>query len=95
MRASIWANPGNGFTFYHVTFQRLYQEDGKMRAANGFRTLDLPVLAYTAGEAYKWLQAREMDEAMERRKAQKKVKTKTKQPAVVDSAADAEGNGDG
>ena len=56
VRAAVWTNPSTMGTFYHVTFQSLSNKNRHTKAANGFRPLDLPVLAYTANEAFKWLQ---------------------------------------
>lgn len=59
VQASIWANGPNHELKHHVTFQRLYKDGEVEKAAKGFRTIDLPVLAFAADEAYWWLQARE------------------------------------
>lgn len=91
IRASVWTNTGTTGTFYHVTFQRLYLEDGKTKTANGFRTLDLPVLAYTANEAFKWVRAREEDESRARRVKQRMSKTMKSRPAVAGNATAAGG----
>lgn len=59
VQASIWKNGPNHELKHHVTFQRLYKEGDTEKAAKGFRTIDLPVLAFAADEAYWWLKARE------------------------------------
>lgn len=92
VRASIWANPATHGAVYHTTFQRMYKdEEGEWQPANGFRTLDLPVLAFTSNEAHKWLSQREEREEAERKNARRKpVKTK-----AVQDPAKPEGNGRG
>jgi len=62
VRASIWANGPNHELKHHVTFQRLYKDGDVEKVATGFRTIDLPVLAFTTDEAYWWLKAREESE---------------------------------
>lgn len=59
VRASIWLNGREHATQYHVTFQRMYRHGNAWLGATGFRLLDLPVLAFTADQAYWWLRQRE------------------------------------
>lgn len=62
VRASIWANGPDHGSKHHVTFRRLYKDGDAIKEAAGFRTLDLPVLAFAADEAYWWLREREAAE---------------------------------
>ena len=74
VRASIWANDPSHGTKYHVTFQRLYRDGEDWKPATGLRMLDLPVLAFTADQAFWWLREREEAEKAAAGKPSRKVK---------------------
>jgi len=59
VKASVWINGPDHGSKYHVTFRRLYKDGEVMKEAAGFRTLDLPLVAFIADEAYWWLRERE------------------------------------
>jgi hypothetical protein len=50
---AIWKNENNGKTFYSVTFERSYKDDGgKFHTSSSFNTNDLLALAKVADQCH-------------------------------------------
>ena len=81
VKASIWANGPDHGSKHHVTFRRLYKDGEDIKEAAGFRTLDLPLVAFIADEAYWWL--REREEAEKERNGQPHSKVQRPGPEMV------------
>jgi len=81
VKASIWANGPDHGSKYHVTLRRLYKDGDGTKEAAGFRTLDLPLVAFIADEAYWWL--REREEAEKERNEQPHSAVRRPSPEMV------------
>lgn len=55
IRAAIWANNGKDGTYYTVTPERLYKQDGSWKKATSFYAEDLPHLRNVLTEAQRWI----------------------------------------
>ncbi len=55
IQAAVWKNDAEKGSFYNVTIERRYNDDGDWKSSTTFSRTDLPLVAKVADQAHTWI----------------------------------------